>query len=153
MEMTVHRKPERLDSLLEECLREAGNDMAERSLAVTHQVGGEIPDYPLDRGLIKEAVRCLLTKAIRATRDSGRLRVTLKSNQNAVMLAVKAPGQGLTDVQREILFTGDPDPGTLARVRSIVSAHGGVTWANSMPGKGITYYLSLPVKRTGITTD
>ncbi len=146
MDLAVRRRPERLDLILDECLRQAGPELAARSLAVTHQVGEEIPPYPLDRDLIKEVLSRLLEEAIHTTREPGRLRVTLRANRHALMLAIKAPGQGLSDVQREILFTGEPDPGTLARVRSIVTAHGGVTWANAKPGKGTTYYLSLPVR-------
>ena len=101
----------------------------------------------MDRVLIKEALDCLIREAISRAAATSRLRVTIKSNRNALMFAVKAPGSGLTEPQREGLFTGEPRPGTLARARAIVVAHGGVAWANGLPGKGITYYLSLPIRR------
>ncbi|HET6372503.1 MAG TPA: HAMP domain-containing sensor histidine kinase [Candidatus Polarisedimenticolia bacterium] len=145
--MKANPRPERFDALIEECLKEAAPRLAARSLSVTHQLGPNLPEYELDRGLMKEAVHCMLAEAIKAAADSGRLRVTLKANSNALMLAVKAPGSGLTEVQREMLFTGEVRPGTLAYARGIIAAHGGVAWANGMPGRGITFYLSLPIRR------
>lgn len=147
MSLTLSPTPQRLDVLVEECLKGKGPDLAARSLSVTHQIAARIPEQAMDRALMTEAIGCLLAEAIRAATPSGRLRVTVKANRNALMLAVKAPGPGMGQVQREILFTGEARPGTLARARAIVSAHGGVTWANAMPGRGATYYITLPVRR------
>ncbi len=146
MSLSITRAPERFDQVVEECLKEADRELAARSLTVTHQIGAEIPEYPLDRPLVKEAVHCMISEAIRSAHDSGRLRVTVKASRHALMLAIKAPGPGLTEVKREILFTGDARPSTMARARAIIAAHGGVTWANSMPGRGVTFYLSLPLR-------
>ncbi len=140
----VQERPERLDALVEECLREAARPLAERSLSVTHQIGVDLPDHPMDRPLMKEAIHCLLGEAIRSAARGARLRITVKANRSALMLSVKAPGPGLSAVQREILFTGDARPGTLARARAIVDAHGGVAWANGLPGRGATFYVTLP---------
>jgi two-component system sensor histidine kinase HydH len=137
--------PERLDRLVEECLIEAACDMAGKSLSITRQIGEEIPETAMDRGLVKEAVASLIAEAIRSSETPGRLRVTVKSSRGALMFSVKSRGAGMTDEQREELFTGEPDQRSLARTRGILTAHGGMAWANSKPGRGTTYYISFPV--------
>jgi len=146
MTMPLHPEPVRLDAVVEDCLKEASGQLAARALAVTRQIGSGIDASMMDRALVKEAVSSLIAAAIRSVEPGGRLRVTVKANRNATMLAVKAPGPGLTEVQREILFTGDAKPGTLARARAIVTAHGGMAWANGRPGRGATYYVTLPTR-------
>jgi len=147
MAVSIQPTPERLDELVRECLKEASGELASRSLTVTRQFGAGIPVYSMDRPLIKEALHNILSEAMRSVGESRRLRVTVKANRNAVMFAVKSPGPGLTQVQREMLFTGEPLPGSPARAREIIAAHGGVTWANGIPGRGITYYFTLPIRR------
>jgi two-component system sensor histidine kinase HydH len=137
---------ERLDRLVEECLAEAERDIAARSLSVTRQLGEEIPASSMDRRLVKEAVASLIGEAIRSSETAGRLRITVKSSRDAVMFSVKASGAGMTDAQREGLFTGGSPPGSLARTRGILTAHGGMAWANSRPGRGTTYYISFPLR-------
>ena len=144
MNVAVSPRPSRLDDIVEECLRDAAAALAHKSLSVTRQIAEGLPEYPLDRVLMKEAVATLIGEAIEGSDPVARLRVTIKSNQNALMLSVKASGHGFNEVEREILFTGEPNAGTLARVRAIVVAHGGATWANGEAGRGTTYYISLP---------
>ncbi|HZI94591.1 MAG TPA: hypothetical protein VFE84_10140 [Patescibacteria group bacterium] len=161
MEITtlpLSRKPERLDQLVDECLQERRNESlrssdGERAAGqpeFARQIAADIPEFPMDRGLIKEALACLIREAAARVAPEARLRVTVKANRNALMFAVKAPGPGLAGPQRDKAFSGEPAAGTLARARLIIAAHGGVAWANGLPGKGITYYFSLPIPRSAV---
>ncbi|HKY32916.1 MAG TPA: ATP-binding protein [Candidatus Polarisedimenticolia bacterium] len=145
--LPLRLEPARLDVLVDECLDEAEPEISGRSLSVARLLARAIPEHPLDRLLMKEAVRALLDEAIRRAGEAARLRVMVKSGPNALMFAVKAPGAGLDAAQREALFEKKPLPGTPARARAIVTAHGGSVWANGMPGKGVTFYATLPVRR------
>ncbi|HEY3176593.1 MAG TPA: hypothetical protein VGK94_12630 [Candidatus Polarisedimenticolia bacterium] len=147
MVIPLVRRPERLDRIVGECLDEAATDLAARRVAVRRQIDPEIPDYPIDRALFKEAIAIMMGEAIGVVNPARGLRVTVKAGRNALMIAVKAPGPGVDDARREALFTGDPDPGTLARARAIIASHEGVIWANGISGLGITYYVTLPVRR------
>lgn len=146
MKVAPAPRPVRLDEIVEECLRDAAPALAHKSLSVTRQIAEGLTEYALDRALMKEAIGILIAEAIQGSDPVARLRVTIKSNQNALMLSVKASGHGFNEVEREILFTGEPSAGTLARVRAIVVAHGGATWANGEAGRGTTYYISLPAR-------
>jgi len=145
--VAIEPRPERVEALVAECLAERAADPARATRPITSQLAPGLPEHPVDRLLMKEAIAGLLDEATRRAAPSTRLRVTLKANRNALMFAVKSPGPGLSDAEREDLFGGEPREGTLARVRAIVGAHGGVAWANGIAGKGITYYFSLPIRR------
>jgi len=149
--MTIHPRPtpQHLDELVRACLMDVQHDLAERSLAVTRQMATDVPPLLMDPDLMREALGIIVGDVIRHATPSTRVRVTVKAGRNAQMVALKSAGQGLTEVQREMLFTGEARPGTLARARSIVDAHGGVLWANGKPGRGMTYYLTLPPRAGG----
>jgi signal transduction histidine kinase len=132
----LRRVPSRLDRIAHACLSEAEESLRESSLTVTEQLN-ELPDYPLDPERMKEAVGSLLSESIRRAGSGARLRVTVKGGRHAIMVSAKAPGEGI-----------DPDDAPLAvpaRAAEIAEAHGGRAWANGRPGRGITFYLTLPV--------
>jgi len=143
--MMLEPRPIRLGDLVEECLK--GRSTAGDELRpITKQIAAELPEYPIDPGLMKEAIEILLREASARASATARLRLTVKANRSALMLAVKSPGPGLDTAQRGTLFEGEPRPCSLPRAREIIVAHGGVIWANGLPGKGITYYFSLPIR-------
>jgi len=143
--MRFDPEPLRLGELVEECLRarEAAGDAVR---PITRQIAAELTEHPIDRDLMKEAVEILLREATARASATARLRLTVKANRNALMFAVKSPGSGLDASQRDTLFVGEPRPGSLPRAREIIAAHGGIIWANGLPGKGVTYYFSLPIR-------
>ena len=152
--MALKREPERLDNLVDECLeaclRDRAKDLTRTLPGITRHISPGIPEYSMDRDLIKEALASLIREAATRLAPPARLRVTVKANRNALMFAVKAPGAGLDEARREKLFAGEPVAGSLARVRLIIAAHGGVAWTNGLPGKGITYYFSLPIRQADV---
>jgi signal transduction histidine kinase len=92
----------------------------------------------------------LLAEAAAATVDRGRVRVCLKHNRAAVMLSIKDQGEGLTAEQRGAIL-GDVSrpacqgaPMTLPECRDAVAGMGGSLFVNSTPGRGTTWYLTIP---------
>jgi len=140
--------PRRIDLIVDDCLAHAAAALAARNVGINRQYDKELPEYPLDPGLVTEAVAILLRAAVQRVEPGRGIRVTLRANRNALMFALKAPGQGLADADREAIFNGEPKPGTLARARQCIKTHGGVVWANGIAGLGITYYFTLPTRRT-----
>jgi len=139
---------QRLDEIVDDCLATAAAALAARNVGINRQYDRDLPEYPLDRSLVTEAVAILLRAAVQRVQPGRGIRITLRANRNALMFALKAPGDGVADAEREALFGGEPKPGTLARARDCIKTHGGVIWANGIAGLGITYYFTLPAKRT-----
>ena len=137
MTATLHRAPARLDRIARECLAAAAASLQGHALTVDDQVAGDLPDYPMDELRMREAVGCLLEESIRRADASSRLRLTVKAGRHGIMLSVKAPGRGI-DPRRD----QDAVP---TRAADIAAAHGGRAWANGRAGRGVTFYLTLPL--------
>jgi len=152
MSSGVPLAPQRLDRIVDEVLSSAAPALAASQVGINRQYDPNLPEYPMDRALVREAVAILLDAAIKRIHPDRVLRVTLRANRNALMFALKAPGDGIPAAERETLFTGEPRPGTLARARDCIGEHGGVVWANGIAGLGITFYFTLPTRLPRLTT-
>jgi signal transduction histidine kinase len=84
--------------------------------------------------------------------EDRRLVIWLRHGSDSeVLVGVRDAGVGIATDQLDQLFTpffttkaGGLGLG-LAITRSIVEAHGGKLWAESNPGRGTTFWLTLPV--------
>jgi len=131
----------RLDEIARACLREAGEALRGRGLTVAEQVPGEFPEHPADRAMVARGVEAMLHEAIQRAAPGSQLRVTVKAGPHAFMISIKAPGEGVDPAASEQAV---PRAATEA-----AAAHGGRAWANGLPGRGITFYLTLPAASSG----
>lgn len=87
---------------------------------------------------------------------------TLNAHREFVELTVVDNGVGFDPKYREKVFAiferlhaQEEYEGTgigLAIVRKVAERHGGYAWAESEPGKGATFYLTIPIRREGTDT-
>jgi signal transduction histidine kinase len=118
------------------------------------------PDLPPTKGDEKQLSRVfrnLVSNAIKYSPDGGTVSVGARQDGEELVVWVKDEGMGIPPESLEKVFekfyrVGTPAhrkvPGTglgLALVRETVEAHGGRVWVESEPGKGSTFYVSLPV--------
>jgi signal transduction histidine kinase len=108
----------------------------------------------LDPDLIHRALSNLVLNAIDAMPDGGRLSVRTRSVAGHARIEVADTGSGLTKEECERLFTPyytTKRHGTglgLAIVQSVVSDHHGSIGVDSEPGKGTTFRIDLPARRS-----
>ena len=82
--------------------------------------------------------------------NGGALRVRTQMSGSTFRLDIADTGQGLTDEERERLFTPyytTKQHGTglgLAIVQSVVADHAGRVWVDGTPGGGATFHIELP---------
>jgi len=118
-----------------------------------------------DKSMLSRVITNLLHNAIKFT-EAGKVtvRVARRPDDDMVCLMVSDTGVGIAPEDQARIFerffksddrarsrdTDGAEPkrtGTglgLAIVRHIVEAHGGRVWVESTPGKGSTFYLTLP---------
>ena len=112
-----------------------------------------LPSIQADPEQIKRALQNLALNAMDAMPNGGTLRIATRQYNSTVLLEVSDTGQGLTKEECDRLFTPyytTKQHGTglgLAIVQSVVSDHGGTISVESVPSRGATFRIELPVTR------
>lgn len=143
---------------LGEQLRRAVLQLEPRWSAAGLNVSADIPDfdYTGDSELLYQVWVNLLENAVKFTPAGGRIGVSLAAAENAATVTVWDTGCGMDEdtLPRifEQFYQGDTDRRGdgcglgLALCKRIVELHGGAISAESRPGEGSRFTVSLPVK-------
>lgn len=127
-------------------------ERARVSLSTDLAIG--LPRVLADRARIEQVILNLVHNAIKFTPAGGSITVTAEPRGNELVVAVKDTGAGIAPADQNRLFErfykvdrSRRSEGTglgLAITKHIVQAHEGAIWVESEPGKGATFYFSLP---------
>jgi two-component system sensor histidine kinase GlrK len=117
---------------------------------------GAVPPVALDPERILQVLRNLIGNALKFTPPGGTVRITVRSGEAGVGVAVTDSGPGIPkehqtaifDKYRQATLAGTKKiPGTglgLAIVKHIIQDHGGTVWVESEEGRGSTFTFVLP---------
>jgi two-component system, sensor histidine kinase and response regulator len=121
---------------------------------------GEGAPIAADRDHLEQVLDNLLANAIKYSPDGGTITVQVQEQNDAVLLSVRDEGVGIPAGKIEAVFglfyqaedpvsrrTGGMGLG-LYISKEIIVRHGGRIWAESPPGGGTTFYVSLPRERS-----
>ena len=116
------------------------------------EVASGLPAVGVDRVQLEQALLNLVTNAVDAMPDGGRLSLAARADGEGVELAVTDSGAGIPPEDLPRVFdplytTKPPGKGTglgLPILREIVEAHGGTVRLESRPGEGTTATVRLP---------
>lgn len=112
-----------------------------------------LPRLNVDPDRLEQVLINLINNAADAMPGGGQLRIVTHQQDRQVVLAVSDTGVGITDEDLKKVF--DPffstkkGKGTglgLSISHRIVRDHGGHIWAESQPGRGSTFFISLPLE-------
>lgn len=132
--------------------------VSERHEIVTEFEG--LPKVRADGDRIRQVVLNLLTNATRHSPEGSRItmtgEVTGDGGDRAVRVGVGDQGIGIPPEHRDRVFEKFsmlPKPGWIKKgtglglyiTRGIIEAHGGRLWVESEPGKGSTFFFTLPI--------
>jgi PAS domain S-box-containing protein len=110
----------------------------------------DVPDWPMDRDLMKEALHNLCVNALQALQGRGSLRLEARCVESSLELLVKDDGPGIPIHEIQNLFKPFytlRSEGTglgLSICREIVESHGGRISVSSIPGRATTFRILLP---------
>jgi signal transduction histidine kinase len=140
--------------LMEALLAERAGEIETRGVAVS--VDLPFSSVSADRDGLALALRNLLDNALKFSRDVPRpeIEITGRDTATTCILSVRDNGIGFDMKYHEQIFgvferlhRSEDYPGTgvgLAIVKKAMERMGGRVWAESVPGKGATFYLELP---------
>jgi PAS domain S-box-containing protein len=110
-----------------------------------------------DENMLKTILRNLINNALKYTYEGGSITVKAEKLDNQVQMQVRDSGTGMTEEEKSMLFhlnTGKSKPGTrqekgsglgLILCKEFVTLHLGTIWVESEPGKGSTFFFTLPL--------
>ncbi len=135
---------------LRRCLDALREQFVERDIHVTLNVPAALPSIAIDADQIEQVFFNILKNALEAMRDGGSITISIEVDDERVFISFRDTGLGMTDEQLTHLFepyrtTKEKGTGLgLMISKRIVGEHGGTIAAESAPGKGTTFTISLP---------
>ncbi|MFQ5795414.1 MAG: ATP-binding protein [Candidatus Bipolaricaulia bacterium] len=155
----VTNLPEPVDFtvLVNEVLETFATEIKERKIAVT--VAPDLPTLSVYRSRMAEVFENLISNAIKYMGDQPKPEIEVgcepTGTETEVRFYVRDNGVGIDPAYHDQVFelfqrTGTGGEGTgvgLAIVKRVVEVHGGRIWVESAPGRGSTFWVSLPKRK------
>ena len=132
---------------------------AARGLELRQCLPAELPGLWIDRARVLQVFENLVGNALKFT-SRGAITLGARSGEQGVVFWVADTGSGIPEEAQTHVFDrfwqakAERRAGAglgLAISRGIVEAHGGRVWLESAPGKGSTFFFSLPAAGEGST--
>ena len=110
----------------------------------------------LDKLRFEELLNNLINNSVKYTKESGKIEIDTKTNEDYVTISIKDNGIGMSENQLKNMFDEfykadesrhdfDSSGLGLSISKKIVEKHGGKIWAESDGlGKGSTFYFTIP---------
>jgi signal transduction histidine kinase/GAF domain-containing protein len=157
--MPMTPAPCELPSLISRAAEQLASLAHEQRIAVQLAFDANLPAAHADSGLVVRVVQNLLANALKFSgRDSSVLlrATTAQKPQPCLLVSVSDHGIGIAPKDREKIFAkfgqvGERRGGTglgLTFCKLVVETHGGQIWVESTPGRGSTFYFTLPLVAT-----
>jgi signal transduction histidine kinase len=145
--------------LVQNALRSVEVWTEEKNLEVKADIPEDLPEIRADRAKIEQVLVNLLRNGIKFSGESGELVIAVEADENEIEFSVADKGQGISSEEVELIFErlyrsdeAQEEDGQglgLAISKKIVELHGGRIWAESEPGKGSTFFFTLPLRSRG----
>lgn len=168
--LKLHIEPASVADLLSDALASMTPPAEKKGIRLISSVEGDVARVPLDAQRMQRVLYNLIQNAISYTPAGGAIAVTLLGKLDTVELTVADSGEGIASNDLPYVFDrfyrgersrtrGNSDPSGLpgsgaglglAIARGIVEAHGGAISAQSEPGAGATFTVSLPRSAGGV---
>jgi len=153
------------NAMLDEVMGELQKDVEKKRLRYTRESWDTLPQAYADHERLQQILTILLKNAIQYTPEEGA--VTVKAwlstdEPDFIRCAVSDTGIGISPENQIHLFTkffriADPTTeeqnGTglgMTIAKNLVEMHGGRIWLESTPGKGSTFFFTIPIAMPGL---
>ena len=135
---------------LKSCLATLRQQFVERRIRVTLDIPAALPPVAIDKDKMEQVFFNLIKNALEAMKDGGSIDIEIAADDQNVSTTFRDSGVGMTRDQLAHLFepyrtSKDKGHGLGLMVSArIVRDHGGTIAAESRPGEGTSFIVSLP---------
>ncbi len=160
-QFSLHRAETDLVALIREVVEELELFADDAGVRLLVEISPGLPPAYIDAQRITQVLRNLATNAVKFTPDGGEVTISASTLGDQVVLRVRDTGIGISPEHVEHIFdrfyqvSGAVATGRyqgqglgLAIVRIIVEGHDGSVQVESLPGRGSTFTVFLPLART-----
>ncbi|MDM8000555.1 MAG: HAMP domain-containing sensor histidine kinase [Dehalococcoidia bacterium] len=149
-------KPVNLGSLLRAVADEMAALSRQHGMSIDVEIEEPLPQVQADPERVRQIMFNLINNAFKYARDGKKIRIRATRTLNSVQVEVRDYGPGIAPERQARLF----DPGYqlsrhesqsgglgigLALCKILVELSGGRIWLKSRPGKGCSFFFTLPV--------
>jgi two-component system sensor histidine kinase BaeS len=155
-ELSIEKQPVDLKKLLQDIASVYQHRVQQKDVRLELDTESDIPLVPADSNRITQVVTNILDNALRYTPENGRVNISLKQVPEGAQISIKDSGPGIEQEKAGRIFDrfyrvdssrnrGEGGSGLgLAIAKSIVQAHGGQIWVESVLGQGVNVLIVLP---------
>jgi two-component system, sensor histidine kinase ChiS len=155
-EIELALKPVNLYALADVVLRTLAPLVKGKKFSIRNDIPKDFPAALADENRLQQILYNLLGNAIKFT-ETGFIVVNAQLEHELLVLSIEDTGIGIPKAKQELIFKEfEQGDGSIARSfagtglglavsKSLVELHGGKIWLKSAPGKGSTFFFSLPI--------
>lgn len=152
-------KPIYLKSIVEVVLKNNAPLLKGKNIELINHVPNDLPPLLADENRLQQILYNLIGNAIKFT-EKGHIKIgatpPTSDSQQLITVFVEDTGIGIPESKRDTIFQEfEQADGSISREfvgtglglsisKRLVELHGGNMWVDSVPGKGSTFYFSLP---------
>jgi signal transduction histidine kinase len=158
--LELELKPLGLGQLLLSLVEETRALARQHGVSISLKLSESIPEVYADAVRVRQIVLNLLNNAFKYAAEGGRVMIKATAKATAVTVEVQDRGPGITLQEQQHLFepgyqmaySGERSSGLgigLALCKLLTELHGGKIWVRSQPGKGTSFFFTLPLLKEG----
>lgn len=146
-------RPTQPETLIHHSLGIIKHEAQSAGIRVKEIIDAPLPDACLDPDRFTQVLLNLYINAMQAMKNGGDLTVDVRCEGDALRFAVSDTGEGIGPDNQAAVFNPyytTKKKGTglgLAIAYKIIESHNGTLWLESTPGKGTTFFISIPLKK------
>ncbi|MEJ2740125.1 MAG: HAMP domain-containing sensor histidine kinase, partial [Dehalococcoidia bacterium] len=129
------------------------------SHSLSLEIADGLPPIDVDEIRVCQIMRNLISNSVKYSPSNTEIHVSVGKNDEHILVGIRDEGNGISPEDQARLFqpferlqqNSSNKPGLglgLLVCRRLVEAHGGKIWVDSKPGKGSTFWFTLPLPPT-----
>lgn len=154
--LELELKPLDLKQLLLSLVEETRALARQHGVSLTLKLADFLPEVYADAVRVRQILLNLLNNAFKYAAEGGKVTIKATAKSTAVTIEVQDWGPGIAEYEQQHLFEpgyqmayhGKRSGGLgigLALCKLLTELHGGKIWVRSRPGKGSSFFLTLPL--------